>query len=428
MLCVFFRSSRGKRFPQDRVFRFDGLGYRVMMNVSEDLIARGQRVMLGNYNPAPLVIARGQGCVVWDVEGREFLDLTAGVAVLSLGHAHPRLVRAVSEQVGKLSHVSNLFYNEAAIRLSERLVDAIGLPRVFFSNSGTEANEALLKLARHWHHLRGAPERVGFVCTDGAFHGRTFGSLSVTGQGKYHQGMGPLLGPIRRVQYNDLDAMERAITEDTAAVILEPIQGEGGIHVAAPGYLRGVRELCDRAGVLLLFDEVQTCFGRTGRFMAREWDEVWPDACSLAKGMGGGFPVGAIAVSARVADGLPPGSHASTFGGNPLACAASLAVLDVIRDQRLVTHAEECGRWFLERARPLIDGERLVDVRGRGLMLGLELGPGLDVGRCLNELRERGVLLTRAGSSVLRFVPPLVVTREQLGVGLDTTMEVLHGM
>jgi len=386
-----------------------------------ELIAIAERVQLPNYRPAPFVLSKGSGCRVEDAEGRSFLDLSGGIAVLSVGHCHPKLAEAIGAQAARLMHVSNLFYNDQAILLAEQIVDRTSYDRVYFANSGTEANEALLKLARRWHHEHGRPERVEIVSTDHSFHGRTFGSLTITGQPKYHVGMGPLVGGVKSVPYDDLDAMRAVVGDETAAVIVEPIQAEGGILVPSTGYLSGLRELCDERGALLLFDEVQTGYGRTGRFLGADHDGVVADACSLAKGIGGGFPLGAIAVRESLADGLPPGSHASTFGGNALACAAGLAVLRIFDDEGLVENAARVGEHLGGRLSALFGGGRVsaaVGARGRGLLRGVALADDVDPKATLGALRDRGLLVTTAGGTVLRISPPLTVTTAEIDEGL----------
>jgi predicted acetylornithine/succinylornithine family transaminase len=391
------------------------------MSKNEELVQRAQRVQLGNYRPAPLVFAEGKGTRVRDVDGVEYIDLAGGLAVTSVGHGHPKLAQAIAEQAGRLMHVSNLWYNEQAILFAEELLGRTGFDRVFFCNSGTEANEALLKLARHFHFGEGRPERTGIVSTFASFHGRTMGALTLTGQPKYHEGMGPLVGGVVHVPYGDLEAMRAAVGPNTAAVIVEPIQAEGGIYVPPAGYLSGLRSLCDERGALLLFDEVQTGCGRTGTFLAAQGEGVKADACSLAKGIAGGFPLGAMLVSERVSTGLPPGTHASTFGGNPLACAAARAVLRIFdeegvlqnvtaRSAELATACEELVRRY-----PAVATE----ARGRGLLRGVLLAPGIDPGAVLARVRKHQTLATLAGGNVLRFCPALTVSGADLAQGLQ---------
>ncbi|MDD9940909.1 MAG: aspartate aminotransferase family protein [Myxococcales bacterium] len=393
---------------------------------NREFIERADQTFLRNYRPAPLVLTQGQGCRLEDVEGNRYLDLCAGIAVAAVGHGHPTLARAIAEQAGRLMHVSNLFYNDRAIELAEQVVARTAFDRVFFCNSGAEANEALIKLARRFHFEAGQPERVNLVSMERSFHGRSMGALSLTGQPKYHQGMAPLVGGIGHVPFGDLAALRAAVDERTAAVLLEPVQGEGGVVVPDDAYLRGVRELCDERGALLFFDEVQTGYGRTGKFLAREWSGVIPDACALAKGIAGGFPLGAIAVRETLADGLPPGTHATTYGGNPLACAAGLAVLEILDREGLVARSAERGAYLGGKLAELANKfDSVRDARGLGLLRGLQLAEGVDPISVLVRVREAGVLLSLAGGNVLRFSPPLCVSEEELDEGIAVVDAVL---
>ena len=386
----------------------------------------GNRSLLANYRPAPVVLVEGEGCRVRDADGRSYLDLCAGIAVVSVGHGHPRLARAIGEQAARLMHTSNLFWNRCAIELAGELQRRTGFDRFFFCNSGAEANEALFKLARRYQHDRGDTRRVELVSALSSFHGRTLGALSLTGQAKYHEGMGPLVPGVQHVPYNDVAALDRAVTERTAAVVLEPIQGEGGVVVGEDEYLKAARALCDARGALLMFDEVQTGYGRTGRFLGREHSGVMPDACALAKGIASGFPLGAMAVTEQLAHALPPGSHATTFGGNPLACAAGLSVLAIFDEEGLVQNAEATGAHLGDKLEQLAQrSPAVLDARGRGLLRGLKLAPQLNPGQTLARVRERGVLLSLAGGDVLRFTPPLCVTRADLDEGLLAVEQVL---
>jgi acetylornithine/N-succinyldiaminopimelate aminotransferase len=391
------------------------------MSNNEDFVRRAQRVQLGNYRPAPLVLTDGQGTRVRDADGVEYVDLAGGLAVTSVGHGHPALAKAIAEQAGRLMHVSNLWYNDKSIALAEELVARTGFSRVFFCNSGTEANEALFKLARHFHYGEGHPERVGVVSTIASFHGRTMGALTLTGQPKYHEGMGPLVGGVSHVPYGDLEAMRAAVGPTTAAVILEPIQAEGGIFVPPAGYLAGLRALCDERGALLLFDEVQTGVGRIGTFLAAEEDGVRADACSLAKGIAGGFPLGAMLVSERVSNALPPGTHASTFGGNPLACAAALAVLKIFDDEGVLANVQARGAELGAALQALVARfpRVAVEARGKGLLRGVMLAPGVDPAKALAAVREKRVLATLAGGNVLRFCPALTIGATDLALGME---------
>lgn len=401
------------------------------MPTNEELVAIAKNVHLGNYLPAPVVFARATGCRVYDVEGRSFLDMCAGIAVISVGHSHPEVTKAICQQAARLTHVSNLFYNDRAIELAVELKQRTGFARFFFCNSGAEANEALIKLSRRYYFERGDHKRTEIVSALGSFHGRTVGALTLTGEPKYHKGMAPLMGGVKYVPFNQLEAMEQAVDDKTAAVILEPIQGEGGIVVPSDEYLRSVRKLCDAAGALLLFDEVQTGYGRTGRFLAREHSGVTPDACSLAKGIAAGFPLGAIAVTERVANALPPGSHATTFGGNALACAAALAVLRVFDEEALVQNADKVGAHLGDRLEAIANDGAIssaVEARGRGLLRGIALREGVDPMGTLATIREAGVLLSVAGGNVLRFSPPLCISIEEIDEGVDIVESVLRAM
>ena len=396
----------------------------------EQLIEIAGKRLTQNYRQQPIVLARGEGCHVWDVAGNRYLDMNAGIAVSCLGHGHPALVKAIAEQAGRLIHVSNLYYIEQQVRLADRLIARTWAPesnRVFFCNSGAEANEAALKLARRYHAVTtGHPERIELIACEGSFHGRTFAAVSMTGQEKYRSGFGPMVGPVKFVPYGDLAAAQAAITEQTCAILLEPLQGEGGGRPPPPGYLKGLRTRCEQTGTLLIFDEVQTGVGRTGTFFAYEQEDVAPDIVTLAKGLAGGVPIGAMIASGEVARGFEPGVHASTFGGNALACAAALAVMDALEQERLLERVraagERLGRGLealAERGKPLT-----VDARGKGLLRGIALSK--DATPYLARARERGLLLSVAGGSVLRFSPPYVVTDEQIDQSLEILATVLE--
>ena len=403
-----------------------GLPKRHTMTRQDDMLRAAKEVQLGNYAPAPFVLTHGRGRRVTDAGGREYLDLSGGISVLSVGHSHPTLAAAIGEQAARLMHVSNIFYNDRAIELAEAICARTPFDRVYFCNSGSEANESLLKLARRYHHDRGDEQRVEFVSTRNSFHGRTMGALSLTGQTKYHKGMAPLVEGVHFVGFNDLAALDAAITDRTAAVIFEPVQAEGGIIVATDEFVQGARRLCDERGALLFFDEIQTGYGRTGRFLAQEWFDVVPDACSFAKGIGGGFPLGAMAVTERLAQGLPPGSHASTFGGNPLACAAGLAVLHIIDEEGLIDNARTLGDYLAVQLAAL--DARLsstAGARGLGLLQGLVLADDVDPAATIAAIHAAGLLLTLAGGYVVRVSPSLNVTRDELDEGLSILAKVL---
>ena len=399
------------------------------MGTSVELLALAKAHLYGNYKPAGFVIVRGEGCAVWDAAGKRYLDLAAGVAVTAVGHAHPKHAKAIAEQAAKVIHVSNYYYNEPNIRLAAELCARTGYARAFFCNSGAEANEALLKLARHHFHAKGEPKRQRVVAFHNAFHGRTLGALSMTGTPKYREGFGEL-GPVTHVTYGDLDAVKSALGPDVAAVIVEPVQGEGGVFPAPKGFLAGIRAACDAAGALMLVDEVQTGLGRLGRFLGHDGCGARADAIALAKGLGGGVPIGAMLTTEALAGALPPGTHGSTFGGNPLACAAALSVLSILDEEKLVDGARQKG----EALGAMLDGlaRELPKVcegsRGDGLLRGLVLREGFVARDVLPRVQDEGVLLTAAGERVLRFSPPLVVTTAELEEGVGAVRRVLSGL
>jgi len=395
------------------------------MSKSAELLATAAKRLYPNYKPAAMVLSRGRGCELFDVDGRRWLDLCAGVAVCSVGHAHPKLVKAISEQAARLMHVSNYFYNEENIRLADELCEKSGMARAMFCNSGAEANEALFKLARR-HAFAKGENRTKVVAFHNAFHGRTMGALSMTGTPKYREGFGEVAGVVH-VAYGDLDAVKAQMGADVAAVIVEPVQGEGGVLPPPAGFLAGLRALCTEHGALLLMDEVQTGIGRLGRWFGFQDTGAMPDALSLAKGLGGGFPVGAMLTTEALAGALPPGTHGSTFGGNPLASAAARTVLSIIEEEGLVRAAKEKGERLsamlvaLAKELPAVcEGER-----GEGLLRGLVLKQGFVVRDILPKLADAGVLLTAAGERVLRFSPPLVVSDAELAEGVAAVRKVL---
>jgi acetylornithine/N-succinyldiaminopimelate aminotransferase len=397
------------------------------MGVSQaDLVAIGQAYLYPNYRQAPLVVARGQGAVLWDVDGNRYLDMVAGVAVSSLGHGHPALVRAISEQAARVVQVSNYYYNEPNVLLARKLCELTGMARAFFCNSGTEAVEASLKLVRRHFISRGETERYEVVAFNNSFHGRTLGALAATGQEKYREGFGPLPGTVH-VDYGDLDAVKRVFGPRTAAVIVEPVQGEGGVVSAPAGFLAGLRALCDATGSLFIADEIQTGIGRTGTFLASTASGVHPDVLVLAKGLAGGVPIGSMLCRAELADSLPPGTHGSTFGGNPLASAAALAVLETLEREKLLEHVQAVG---LELARGLAElaekhGAVVEGTRGSGLLQAIVLREHVDARAVLVEVARRGLLLSIAGGRALRFSPPLVVPRAVLAEALGVLDAVL---
>ena len=395
------------------------------MSTSAELLAIAAKRLYPNYKPAAMVLSRGRGCELFDVDGRRWLDLCAGVAVCSVGHAHPKHVKAIAEQAARLMHVSNYFFNEENIRLADELCEKSGMARAMFCNSGAEANEALFKLARR-HAFAKGEQRTKIVAFHNAFHGRTMGALSMTGTPKYREGFGEVAGVVH-VAYGDLDAVKAQMGKDVAAVIVEPVQGEGGVLPAPAGFLSGLRAVCSEHGALLLMDEVQTGIGRLGRWFGFQDTGAMPDAISLAKGLGGGFPVGAMLTTEALAGALPPGTHGSTFGGNPLASAAARSVLSILEEEGLVRAAKQKGERLAamltalaEELPAVCEGER-----GEGLLRGLVLKQGFVVRDILPRLADAGVLLTAAGERVLRFSPPLVVTEGELAEGVAAVRKVL---
>jgi acetylornithine/N-succinyldiaminopimelate aminotransferase len=388
---------------------------------AEDLVALGQKRLVGNYRQAPFALERGRGVELWDTEGRRYLDLCAGVAVCSVGHAHPRLSAAIAEQAARLMHVSNYFYNAENVRLADELCQRTGYDRAFFCNSGAEANEAMLKLARRHFFNKGEAGRYRLIAFDNSFHGRTMGAVALTGTPKYREGFGPPLAGVTHLPYGDLDAVRAAMGPDVAGIFVEPVQGEGGVIPAPPGYLAGLRRLCDDHGSLLLIDEVQTGIGRTGTFLGAQHDGVQGDAIALAKGLGGGFPIGALLIREWLNPALPPGSHGSTFGGNPLASAAARAVLSIVDEEQLVEGAARKGQHLAKGLATLVQKHPAVCAghRGRGLLQALVLQPGIDPRTALGKVRDKGVLLTAAGSNALRFTPPLVIREAEIDEALE---------
>ena len=379
---------------------------------------RGESYLLQNYSPQPIALVRGQGCRLEDADGKQYLDLMGGIATALLGHCHPALVRALDEQARKLWHASNLYSTAPQTGLAERLVRHSFADRVYFCNSGAEANEAALKLARRWHRDRGE-DRYEIIAFDGAFHGRTLFTVSATGTPAYWQGFEPLVPGIHHAAFGDLAAVEALLSEKTAAILVEPIQGEGGVRPAPEGFLRGLRELAERNGCLLIFDEVQTGMGRTGTLFAHESAGVTPDVMTLAKALGGGIPIGAMCATERVAGALVPGTHASTFGGNPLAAACACAVMDVLIEEGVLEHGRRMGSYLGEQLEKLgaRHANRVVETRGAGLLRAVELES--PAGPVVERCREDGVLVITAGANIVRLAPPLVIEQSELQEGLN---------
>jgi acetylornithine/N-succinyldiaminopimelate aminotransferase len=376
----------------------------------EELRAREERYLMRTYRRAPVEFVRGEGALLWDSEGKEYLDFLAGISVCSVGHCHPAVVAAVREQAGKLMHVSNLFYTEPMVRLAERLSESSLGGRVFLTNSGTEANECAIKLARKKAHLRGVenPEIVSF---ERDFHGRTYGALAATPKLAENRALGPMLPGFRSVAFDDAGALRDAVHENTAAVMIEPIQGESGIYPLSEETLLAAREACDETGALLILDEIQTGMGRTGSLWAYQQTPVRPDLLTSAKALGGGLPVGACVASEELGDVLGAGDHASTFAGGAVVSAAALAVLDLIDDPALLRRVRELGAELREK---LLAIEGVAEVRGRGLMLGVGLESGIDAAELGAELLRDGLIVNFPEPGTLRLLPPLTVDSAQI--------------
>ena len=373
----------------------------------------------------PVALVRGEGTRVWDSDGKEYLDFTGGIAVTALGHSHPRVVGTIREQATTLMHVSNLFHIPQQTHLAKLLCDHSFADRVFFSNSGAEANEAAIKLARKWAKEHGASDRGDIITMRGGFHGRTLATVTATAQEKYHHGFEPLPGGFKYVPFNDLRAVERAMDSHTAGVMVEPIQGEGGVNIPDDGYLPGLRKLCDEAGVCLIFDEIQTGMGRTGRLWGYEHSGVSPDVMTVAKALANGVPIGATLATDEVAAAFSPGTHGSTFGGNPFATAVGLTVLTTLIEERLPDRADRMGRLLVAemekiRARR---GAAVKAVRGRGCLIGMDLVP--PVADVLGACRDRGLLVLTAGDNTLRLAPSLVLDEKDVARGVSIIDEAL---
>lgn len=387
------------------------------MNTADKVIAK-------TYNRFPVVITKGKGCRLWDTEGKKYMDFVSGIAVCNLGHAHPKVSEALSKQADILLHVSNLYYTEPQIELAYRLTENSFADRVFFCNSGAEANEAAIKLARKYFKDKGESERYRIVTMEKSFHGRTMATLSATGQDKIRKGFEPVLEGFDHVPFNDIDALRKNIGPSTCAVLLEPIQGEGGVRCPDPDYLKAVRRLCDETNVLLIFDEIQTGMGRTGKFFAYEHFGIEPDIMTLAKALANGLPIGAMLASEEVAEAFGPGTHASTFGGTPIITAASVQVVKVLLEENLIHHCAKMGAYFKERLSGLkAKHESIVDVRGMGLLLGMKLK--IEGDTIVNSCMEKGFLINCIQGNILRFIPPLIVQKEEIDALVACLDEIL---
>lgn len=395
------------------------------MSENKKLQERGEQVFIGNYLRYPAAMVEASGCRVTDADGKEYLDFLSGIAVCGLGHCHPKITEAITMQAAKLVHVSNLYYTEPQIQLAELLVNNSFGEKVFFCNSGAEANEAAIKLAR----IYSPKGRYKIISLSESFHGRTLATVAATGQPKFHVGFEPLPAGFQAVPFGDLAALEAAIDQETCAILCEPLQGEGGVRPLEQEYLHGIKSLCDKNGLLLIFDEIQTGMGRTGSLFAYEQLGVTPDILTMAKALGNGLPIGGLLTTTEISKAFVPGTHASTFGGNPVACAAAVATLETMLADGFFEQVHDTGQYFRQELLKLVQKfpSLLVSVRGRGLIVGAVLtAKGVENGgEIVNRMFERGFLMNFAGNVVLRFVPPLIVSREEIDQLLIALSDVL---
>ena len=393
--------------------------------MTKDFITLTDKYVASTYARYPIALVKGEGCIVWDSEGKKYYDFVSGLAVNNLGHSHPRIVEAIRRQVGELIHVSNLYHIPQQTELARMLVENSFADKVFFCNSGAEANEAAIKLTRRYYHDQGKEDRYEIITMTNSFHGRTIATITATGQKKFQKGFEPLLPGFKYVPFNDLSAVEGALTKNTCAVMVEPIQGEGGVNLPVEGYLKGLREICDAHNLLLIFDEVQTGIGRTGELFAYENYGVIPDIMTLAKSLGGGVAVGAMLAKGNIIKSFTPGTHAATFGGNPLACTAGIAALKTIMEGGILSNCKRVGAYFIERLMGLKERYSFIlDIRGKGLMIGLELDfPGKDITiACM----DKGFLINCTMEKVLRFLPPLIIGEREVDLLIDILDEIFR--
>jgi len=394
---------------------------------SQTWMMLSEKYVAHTYTRYPILLVRGKGTRVWDMEGREYLDFVSGLAVCNLGHCHPKVVKAIQDQAQRLIHVSNFYYIEPQIQLASLLCKHSFADKVFFCNSGAEANEGAMKLARKYAKEKMEGDRYEIITMDRSFHGRTLATLTATAQEKFHKGYAPLMPGFKYIPFSDIGAVRRAIDSKTCAVMVEPIQGEGGVNCPSEGYLKALREICDERGVLLIFDEVQVGMGRTGKLFAYEHEGVQPDMLTLAKSLAGGVPIGALLINKKVAESFGPGDHASTFGGNPLATAAGVAALNAILEEGMLENCEKVGIYFLARLEEIKRKFSIVqEVRGKGLLIGMELKR--EGGSIVKTMMQRGVLINCTMNNVLRFLPPLIVTEAEVDQVVNTLEEVFRNI
>jgi len=394
---------------------------------SQTLMLLSEKYVAHTYTRYPLLLVRGKGSRVWDLEGEEYLDFVSGLGVCSLGHCHPKVIRAIQDQAEKLIHVSNLYYIEPQIQLASLLCKHSFADKVFFCNSGAEANEGAFKLARKYAKEKMGKARYEIITMERSFHGRTLATLTATGQEKFHKGYEPLMPGFKYIPFNDLRAVKNSVDSKTCAVMLEPIQGEGGVNCPSEGYLKALREICDEKGVLLIFDEVQVGMGRTGKLFAYEHDGVEPDMLTLAKSLAGGVPIGALLIRKGIEESFKPGDHASTFGGNPLATAAGVAALTTMLEEGILENCQKVGDYFLSRLDEIKGKFPFVkEVRGKGLILGIELKT--DGSSIVKEMLKKKILINCTMGNVLRFLPPLIITQEEVDRVVKALDEVFAGI
>lgn len=381
--------------------------------------------VLSTYARQPVAFVKGRGSIVWDAEGKEYIDMLAGVAVDNLGHSHPKITRVLCDQVKKISHTSNIFLNDWQAKLAQKLIELSGLDKAFFCNSGTEAIEASIKFARHYAHEEGFTNKWEIITFNNSFHGRTFGSISATGQPKYQQGFGPLLPGFKTIVYNDINVLKAAISSQTLAIMIEPIQGEGGVNIPDADYLKNVAKLCKEQGLLLILDEVQTGISRTGSFLSFLRAGIKPDIVALAKGLGSGFPIGACLVSKRIANHVKPGLHASTFGGNQLASRVAFETVKIASAKSFLKSVAEKGGYLVDELKKLkLDSGLIKEVRGVGLMIGCELTQPVG-SQIVASALKRGLIVNSLHDTVIRFVPPLIISKREIKLAVKLFAEVL---
>ena len=389
----------------------------------KDFVSEGNRYLIGNYARYPVSFVRGEGVYLYDTEGKKYIDMLAGIAVNSLGHSHPELSKVICEQASKLIHTSNLFYIQPQIEVAKILVENSCLDKVFFCNSGAEANETAIKLVRKYFYDKGKPEKFEIITFTGGFHGRTIGSLTATAQPKYHEGFEPLLQGIKYAEFNNIDSLREALSENTAAVMFELIQGEGGINLIDEEFLNEIKKMSKEREILIVVDEVQTGIGRTGKLFAYQHYDICPDIVTLAKGLGGGVPIGAVIAKEEIAKAFTPGTHGSTFGGNFLSTSAAKVVLKNVLSEGFLKDVEEKGEYLKEKLKKIG-----LDSRGKGLMIGATLPEQISAGDLAKKCLENGLIVGTARGNTLRLVPPLIITKPQIDEGIQILSEVVKQM